>query len=78
LGCNASACWNSDTPINAGAAGSCNVQVATPPVTGSATCDSAIAQQCRIRSLPSLWLYEDGELVSKETREVVAALSRHG
>jgi thioredoxin-like negative regulator of GroEL len=40
--------------------------------------DSAIAQQCRIRSLPSLWLFEDGELVSKETREVVAALSTHG
>ncbi|MFT4516125.1 MAG: thioredoxin-like negative regulator of GroEL [Planctomycetota bacterium] len=37
--------------------------------------DSAIAQQSRTRSLPSLWLFEDGELVSDDTSDVIGELS---
>jgi thioredoxin-like negative regulator of GroEL len=37
---------------------------------------SPVALQYGIRQLPTLWLYEDGELVSKDGREVAARLSR--
>ena len=38
--------------------------------------DSAVAQQYRIRSLPTLWLYEDGQRVASDTREVLSRLQR--
>ena len=37
---------------------------------------SPVALQYGIRQLPTRWLYEDGELVSKDGREVAARLSR--
>jgi hypothetical protein len=36
---------------------------------------SAVARQHAIRSLPTLWLYEDGELFSKDRREIGDKLS---
>ena len=35
---------------------------------------SEVAQQHSIRRLPTLWLYEDGTLVTKDTNEVVSRL----
>ena len=37
---------------------------------------SPVAQQYGIRQLPTLWLYEDGELVSKDSRAVAARLQK--
>ena len=37
--------------------------------------DSAVARQNNIRSLPTLWLFDDGELVATDGREVVGKLS---
>ncbi len=38
--------------------------------------NSPVAQQYRIRSLPTLWLYEDGQRVATDTREVLGRLQR--
>jgi len=38
--------------------------------------NSAVAEQDEIRQLPTLWLYEDGELVTKDSREVAARLQK--
>ena len=35
---------------------------------------SDVAQQHGIRRLPTLWLYEDGTLVTKDTNEAVTKL----
>ena len=35
---------------------------------------SEVAQQYSIRRLPTLWLYEDGNLVTKDTNETVTKL----
>jgi thioredoxin-like negative regulator of GroEL len=35
---------------------------------------SEVAQQHQIRSLPTLWLYEDGTLVTKDTNQTIAKL----
>ena len=37
--------------------------------------DSEVAQQHGIRSLPTIWLYEDGELSTKDRRDVLARLN---
>lgn len=37
---------------------------------------SDVAQQYSIRLLPTLWLYEDGELVTKDSRAVAARLQK--
>lgn len=37
---------------------------------------SAVAKQHGIRSLPSLWLYDGRELVSKDARDVLTRLVR--
>lgn len=37
---------------------------------------SAVASQYQIDRLPMIWLYEDGELVSRETGESLARLER--
>jgi thioredoxin-like negative regulator of GroEL len=36
--------------------------------------DSPVAEQYSIRSLPTVWLYEDGELYSKSRDKVAARL----
>ena len=38
--------------------------------------DSAVAEQHRVSRLPWLWLYEDGELVSKDTGAVLDRLNQ--
>lgn len=38
--------------------------------------ESAVAQQYNIRSLPTVWLYEDGELYSKDLKTIVERLGR--
>jgi thioredoxin-like negative regulator of GroEL len=35
---------------------------------------SEVAQQHQIRKLPTLWLYDDGTLVTKDTNETIARL----
>ncbi len=35
---------------------------------------SAVARQHNIRRLPTLWLYDGDELVSKDTREILQVL----
>jgi len=35
---------------------------------------SEVAQQHSIRRLPTIWLYEDGNLVTKDTNEAVSRL----
>ncbi|HEX6810910.1 MAG TPA: thioredoxin family protein [Planctomycetota bacterium] len=37
--------------------------------------DSPVAAQFSIRQLPTIWLYEDGELYSKDRTKVTARLS---
>jgi thioredoxin-like negative regulator of GroEL len=37
--------------------------------------DSEVARQHGIRSLPTLWLYEDGELTAKDRSAVAAKLA---
>lgn len=37
---------------------------------------SPVAEQYGIRSLPTIWLYEDGELLSKDRRAVAARLEK--
>jgi hypothetical protein len=37
--------------------------------------DSPVARQYRIERLPTLWLYEDGALVSKDSRAIAERLS---
>ena len=37
--------------------------------------DSDAAEQHGIRSLPTIWLYEDGELLSKDRGAVLAKLN---
>ncbi|MCZ6573402.1 MAG: thioredoxin family protein [Planctomycetota bacterium] len=36
---------------------------------------SDVARQYNIRRLPTLWLYDGDELVSKDTREIIQVLS---
>jgi hypothetical protein len=36
---------------------------------------SPVAEQFSIRSLPTLWLYENGELVTKDSNEISRRLS---
>ena len=36
---------------------------------------SDVARQYNIRRLPTLWLYDGDELVSKDTREILQTLS---
>lgn len=37
--------------------------------------DSLVAELYRVRSLPLLWLYRDGEVVARGTRDVVDELN---
>jgi thioredoxin-like negative regulator of GroEL len=36
--------------------------------------DSAVAAQYQIRSLPTVWIYENGALVARDRREVLGRL----
>lgn len=36
--------------------------------------DSAVARQYGIQSLPTIWLYENGELLTRDRREVAERL----
>jgi len=38
--------------------------------------DSEVARQHSIRRLPTLWLYEDGELIADDSEAVAARLSK--
>jgi thioredoxin-like negative regulator of GroEL len=38
--------------------------------------ESAVAQQYSIRSLPTVWLYEDGEVYSKDLKTILQKLER--
>ena len=37
--------------------------------------DSAVAEQFGIRSLPTVWIYEDGKVVAKDRASVMAKLN---
>ena len=35
---------------------------------------SAVAKQCKIRSLPTLWLYKGSKIVSRKKEEILATI----
>ena len=38
--------------------------------------DSEVAQQHGVRRLPTLWLYDGGTLVTKDTQDVIARVNK--
>lgn len=36
--------------------------------------ESEVARQYRVQSLPTIWLYEDGELLTRDRREIAERL----